>query len=173
MNSISKKGFTLIEIMIVVAIIGILAAIAVPKFSNLTRKAHEGATKAKLGALRSALLIYYADTEGSFPATKRRGSFWDLLFGVQCAYASTPPPPPPTYPTGLDVLTYDAKYLDRVPFCFTAYIHTKTILVTYYTLSGTETDNGGWGYFNSGIYKGTVFVSCSHQDSKGVVWSSY
>ena len=60
-------GFTLIELMIVVAIIGILSAIAVPKFGNLVRKAKEAAVKGGLGALRSAISIYYADTEGTFP----------------------------------------------------------------------------------------------------------
>ena len=50
----ANKGFTLIELMIVVAIIGILAAIAIPKFADLIRKSNEGATKGNLGATRSA-----------------------------------------------------------------------------------------------------------------------
>src|SRR3954467_4531931 len=63
----SKTGFTLIELMIVVAIIGILAAIAIPKFSQLITKGNEANTKGNLGAIRSALSIYYGDTEGSYP----------------------------------------------------------------------------------------------------------
>ena len=65
---LSTSGFTLIELMIVVAIIGILAAIAIPKFAELIRKSSEGASKGNLGAVRSALSIYYGDMEGQYPA---------------------------------------------------------------------------------------------------------
>lgn len=65
----SVKGFTLIELMIVVAIIGILAAIAIPKFADLVTKSKESAVKGSLGSVRSAVSIYYSDTEGVFPTT--------------------------------------------------------------------------------------------------------
>ena len=53
--------------MIVVAIIGILAAVAVPKFADLVTKSKEAAVKGALGSVRSALSIYYGDTEGVYP----------------------------------------------------------------------------------------------------------
>src|SRR3954471_2960510 len=68
MKKARRSGFTLIELMIVVAIIGILAAIAIPKFAELIRKSSEGASKGNLGALRSAMSIYYGDMEGQYPA---------------------------------------------------------------------------------------------------------
>ena len=44
----NQKGFTLVELMIVVAIIGVLAAVAIPKFADMLEKSREGATKGNL-----------------------------------------------------------------------------------------------------------------------------
>ena len=59
-----NKGFTLIELLIVVVIIGILAAIAIPKFSATREKAYFAAMKSDLKNLASQQEIYYADTYG-------------------------------------------------------------------------------------------------------------
>lgn len=64
-----SKGFTLIELMIVVAIIGILAAIAIPRFANLIDRAREARTQGNLGSIRSAMAICYGSTDGAWPAT--------------------------------------------------------------------------------------------------------
>lgn len=72
-------GFTLIELMIVVAIIGTLAAIAVPRFAELMRKAKEGSTKGNLGVLRSCVKTYYAKNEGMYPTTMTDGIIPEYL----------------------------------------------------------------------------------------------
>ncbi|MHB1193342.1 MAG: type IV pilin protein [Longimicrobiales bacterium] len=56
-----NKGFTLIELLIVVVIIGILAAIAIPKFSATREKAYFAAMKSDVKNLASQQEIYYAD----------------------------------------------------------------------------------------------------------------
>ncbi len=56
-----NKGFTLIELLIVVVIIGILAAIAIPKFSATREKAYFAAMKSDLKNLASQMEIYYSD----------------------------------------------------------------------------------------------------------------
>ncbi len=57
----NRKGFTLIELLIVVVIIGILAAIAIPKFSNTKEKAYVAAMKSDLRNLVTAEEGYFAD----------------------------------------------------------------------------------------------------------------
>ena len=64
-----SKGFTLIELMIVVAIIGILAAIAIPRFANLIDRARQARTQGNLGSIRSAMTIHYGTNDGVWPAT--------------------------------------------------------------------------------------------------------
>jgi prepilin-type N-terminal cleavage/methylation domain-containing protein len=65
----NQKGFTLVELMIVVAIIGILAAIAIPKFADMLEKSREGATKGNLSSLNSGISLYVSDNQGVTPLT--------------------------------------------------------------------------------------------------------
>ena len=57
----NKKGFTLIELMIVVAIIGILAAIAIPNFLNYQCKSKQSEAKQSLGTIAKNEEAYYAE----------------------------------------------------------------------------------------------------------------
>src|SRR6201982_2230668 len=58
----NRKGFTLIELMIVVVIIGILAGIAIPKFANTKEKAYIASMKTDLRNLVTAEEAYFADS---------------------------------------------------------------------------------------------------------------
>ncbi len=63
----SKKGFTLIELMITVAIVGILAAIALPAYQDYTVRAQVSEATSLLDGTKTPIAEYYAD-KGEFPA---------------------------------------------------------------------------------------------------------
>jgi len=67
-----QKGFTLIELMIVIAIVGILAAIALPAYQDYTVRAKMSEPMAYLSEAKTTLSEYYA-TQGAFPPAGQAG----------------------------------------------------------------------------------------------------
>lgn len=65
----SRNGFTLIELVVVVMILGILVAIAAPKMINITGTATDNAAAQSLTVLRDAIDTYAAQHGGTFPGT--------------------------------------------------------------------------------------------------------
>ena len=136
--------------MIVVAIIGILAAIAIPKFADLINKAKEGSTKGGLSSVRSAIQVYYGDSEGWYPADS------------------------------LACLTLNSKYIAEIPIAKTPGTgHADSRVVTNdlidapgWTYGNDTTDAPTWGLF--------LVNCKNHEDLKGqssaslwIPWSSF
>ncbi len=69
-NRKQHKGFSLIELVIVVAIIGILSLMIIPQFSNVTEDAREKTWNSNCQTVVSAISMYQAGNEGNYPPSK-------------------------------------------------------------------------------------------------------
>ncbi len=74
-----KSGFTLVEIMIVVAIIALLASIAIPNLMKARQSANDSAAKAELQTLQTALENYAVDMNGNYAAADNTNSLAHLV----------------------------------------------------------------------------------------------
>src|SRR6476620_6003827 len=72
----SRKGFTLVEILIVVIILGILAAIVIPQFTNASEDARKSNMKSQLQTLRSQVELYKLQHRDTAPT---QSNFWTVL----------------------------------------------------------------------------------------------
>lgn len=57
-----EEGFTLIELVIIIVVLGILASVAIPRYRNIVAESREAAARGALGAMRSGVSIFYANT---------------------------------------------------------------------------------------------------------------
>ncbi|HXT02516.1 MAG TPA: hypothetical protein VN915_17730, partial [Elusimicrobiota bacterium] len=134
-------------------VLGIVAAIAIPKFSNLNTQAAEGSTKGRLGMMRSALSIYYGDAQGHYPANVA-----DL---VPKYLPAVEPTGVPTLPPAPGVELYGAEVCSGP----------KGADIDPAKLRNT----GKWGYVAApkAPCDGTVFVDSTQPDTKGTPWYTY
>jgi MSHA pilin protein MshA len=92
-----KKGFTLIELVMVIVIIAILAAIAIPKFIDLRNNANQAACDGNVATIRSALAAYYAkmavEASADFPTSLSLATFVTHYFASEslpsCPWGTT------------------------------------------------------------------------------------
>jgi general secretion pathway protein G len=145
---LKEKGFTLIELMIVVAILATLAAIAIPKFTLMIEKSREGSTKGNLGSMRSAMTLYYGNSNGVWPSTLETSNSFSF-----------------------------SQYLSEVPKVEVTGVFISGAPspagsnVSYTTGGGVPTtSSSGWLYDST---EGRVFTNSTVRDSQNVAFSYY
>ena len=137
------------------AVLGIVAAIAIPKFADLTKKTGEGAAKGRLGSLRSAVAIYYGDTQGVYPQDL------NLLEPKYLATIASPEVPDHHGVQGVEI--YGAEV------CSGSKEYGQELS------ADKLRDTGKWGYVNDpkAACYGQIFVDCTHKDTKGRPWYGF
>lgn len=135
----SRKGFTLIELVMVIVIIGILAAVAIPKFVSLQTEAKRAVCQSNVGAIRTALSNFYAKC--NINVSKEGGG--GCPDGVACDVANCFP--------DADELNYAASASD-----FGAAYFAEGNLPPNTTITGNKTVVPNWG--DTDAYNNTTGV---------------
>ncbi|HEX8525331.1 MAG TPA: prepilin-type N-terminal cleavage/methylation domain-containing protein [Tepidisphaeraceae bacterium] len=151
----SNKGFTLVEILIVVIILGILASIVVAQFTNVRGSTSDTALKDNLRWMRSAILLYQAE-HGSFPTLAnfqgQMTSFTDLQGSVSATRDATH--------------KYGSYMLSLPPLPIGVQKGQSAVTGTTYAA------NYGWQYDET---SGTIRPNCqdSETDADGTAYNTY
>jgi len=108
-----QQGFTLIELMIVVAIIGILAAIGLPAYQDYTKRAYVSEGLSLASAAKTAVTEYYA-SQGLWPTTNTEAGMVSSTSIISSAVKSVA-----VGPSGVVTITYAAKVKDGTQVALT------------------------------------------------------
>src|SRR5262245_42241366 len=87
-----KRAFTLIEILIVVVILGILAAIVIPQFTDASQQASDASVRSQLQTLRAQIELYRVKNNGTDPDLL--GNQWTDMTNANPPYLQAPPKNP-------------------------------------------------------------------------------
>jgi len=175
----AQRGFTLVELLIVVIILAILAAIVIPQFSSATVDAQEAALDSNLNALRSAIELYKVQHNGKFPgavaatgatctvgaagtgAINTAQAVIDQLTKYSSATGTTCTGADPTTVLG----PYLRKGMPAEPITNSAAIAVATAGTPLAPAAAT----GGWAY---DVKTGQIVMNSNATDSKSVAYSA-
>ena len=139
----TKSGFTLVEILIVVVILGILAAIVIPQFTSASTEAKESNLVSNLQAVRSQIELYKIQHNDQLPGQQTGGAtFTQALTGltnVNGAVQTTP---------GAGVYGPYMREIPRNPFTDSRDVSESNAKLT------TGTADAGWHFVTSGADAG-------------------
>jgi len=147
----AKSGFTLVEILIVVVILGILAAIVIPQFTEASTEAKESSLCTDLQTMRSQIELYKIQHNDELPGAGT-ASLVDALTEQTDIYGTTPPP------DGAD--SY-GPYIQKIP---TNQFNDSDTIATGVVDPAPVDDTVGW-YFNTDT---GAFNACDSAEHAGL-----
>ena len=139
----NKKGFTLIEILIVVIILGILAAIVIPQFSSASNDARLSSLQSTVQTLRSQVALYRLQHSDRLPGAGAASTFSSAQFWTDLISQSDPTG---TIPPGMGQ-TVCGPYMQDIP---KNALNTSTVVINSTTTPGSTVAACGYVYDYAG-----------------------
>ena len=165
------RGFTLIEILIVVVILGILSSIVIPQFTSASQEARASTLKETLQYLRTQITVYKAQhrdvppgyPNGNMSQTPDGATFWSQLTQYSNDQSALSATPGPAFPFG--------KYLSTVPAnAFTSQSAVLVVTSGTTTPAPDQTQPFGWIYNPQTL---DIIPNVEGVDSQGIPYSNY
>ena len=152
-------GFTLVEILIVVVILGILAAIVIPQFTNASESAKASSMASTLQTLRSQLELAQVQHQGTYPDLVEDSRGWQLL--------TTETEPDTAYTAGDDSGNEVGPYMQQAPVNpFTPDNGTNGTT----SIGDEESTTTAWSYdSSSGEIKAVVNLTSAQAKALGLI----
>ncbi len=161
MKRVAKQGFTLVEILIVVIILGILAAIVIPQFTEASSEARVSNLMTNLQTIRSQLLLYKTQHLEHYPADGD-GEGHDEFEAEMCKYTdedgNTSDTPDSDHPYG--------PYLTSIPVNPISNSNTVRVVQDADAEFEAPDEDGGW-YFNAATGEFRADLTDEHETSDG------
>jgi general secretion pathway protein G len=161
MKRSAKKGFTLVEILIVVIILGILAAIVIPQFTEAATQARISNLRTNLQTIRSQLLLYRMQHENeAYPAAE----FVDQMTQYTNMAGVAQATPDATHTLG--------PYLQSIPVNPITNVNTVRIVTGAATAFACAADAGWWFNDTTGEFRADLTTSADHQTADGTDYNA-
>ncbi|MBP6910210.1 prepilin-type N-terminal cleavage/methylation domain-containing protein [Patescibacteria group bacterium] len=169
----TKKAFTLIEMLIVIVIIGILAAALVPRLISVQGRARDTKRKADISQIGSALAIYKTDNS-TFPATS--GSSFAVLAPLLSGYLTTTP----TDPVSTASVSPDIAGGYSTGYGYISIVRNGVASNAAVLMAQTESDGASSNFMSSGTLIShsadagaldSLLAGCNGRVAKSTAWS--
>ncbi|MBN1765054.1 MAG: prepilin-type N-terminal cleavage/methylation domain-containing protein [Sedimentisphaerales bacterium] len=170
-----RKGFSMVELVIVIIILGIIAAIAIPRISSGSKNAGEAALRANLATVRNAIDWYYGEHKMSFPGAKADGlgnaagsqtAFFNQLTMYSDADGNCSASKDVAFPYG----PYIRGSFPSLPVGANSGTNTVTVNASADPLESAAGDGTGWIYSTA---TGEIIANADETGADGATYDNY